>query len=110
MLRLRLHSANAALGQTLVELCQHRIERVELAGLGGLGGHGRGRGDLESMPTSITQLRALAPSKSAAYGGLRLAARWLAAAHGLATDCAAGGRLNVQIAERAWTGPIWHLA
>jgi hypothetical protein len=25
------------------------------------------------------------------------------------TDCAAGGKLNVQIAERAWTSPVWYL-
>jgi hypothetical protein len=25
------------------------------------------------------------------------------------TDCAPGGKLNVQIAERAWTSPIWYL-
>ena len=25
------------------------------------------------------------------------------------TDCAVGGKLNVQIAERAWTSPIWFL-
>jgi hypothetical protein len=25
------------------------------------------------------------------------------------TDCAAGGKLDVQIAERAWTSPVWYL-
>jgi len=25
------------------------------------------------------------------------------------TDCAAGGKLNVQVAERAWTSSIWSL-
>ena len=25
------------------------------------------------------------------------------------TDCAVGGKLNVQIAERAWTSPVWYL-
>lgn len=25
------------------------------------------------------------------------------------TDCAAGGKLNVQVAERAWTSPVWYL-
>jgi len=25
------------------------------------------------------------------------------------TDCAAGGKLDVQVAERAWTSPVWYL-
>jgi hypothetical protein len=25
------------------------------------------------------------------------------------TDCAPGGKLNVQVAERAWTSPVWYL-
>jgi hypothetical protein len=25
------------------------------------------------------------------------------------TDCAPGGKLSVQIAERAWTSPVWYL-